>query len=383
MNAVTLPTRASSPWRDAAAFVWRAWSSTTRRQWASVLALGMVITLVTLPQRLEVVQQFAAHPLPAIVELMLPMLASVMMFLGWALAAAGSDDWRPRRVRLVYALLGAGAVAAVVTTGLWHQLGPAELWQQILAAKGKEFKSAWLMYFAEFINMLVIGGMAYAVAEVVCLRVQTHRAFEASIRRRSALEHQVLESRLAAMQAQVEPRFLFDTLVDIEAMYERDPQAAASNLDRLISYLRAALPRLREAGSTIAAELDLVRAYLNVVTSLHGGRPRLAIEVAEECGGGRFYPMLLLPLVQRAVRHRSGALPDEIAIAVRREDRQTVIAIRVSMAGGCKDDPELARVRERLAGLYGAAASLQCAEPGTGATELTLRIPANGAAAAQ
>jgi LytS/YehU family sensor histidine kinase len=93
--------------------------------------------------------------------------------------------------------------------------------------------------------------------------------------------------------------------------------------------------------------------------------------------------MLLLPLVQRAVRPPSGATPESIAIDVRRFGSEVVVTMRVSAAGGCADDPELARVRERLAGLYGAAAMLTCVESGAGATELTLRIPANGAAAAQ
>ena len=80
----------------------------------------------------------------------------------------------------------------------------------------------------------------------------------------------------------------------------------AQDLDRLITYLRVALPRLREAGSTIEAEIELVKAYLAVVTSLHGGRPALYVTLPDDCRDARFYPMLLLPLVQRAVRQPSG-----------------------------------------------------------------------------
>jgi len=382
MNAITLPTHRGSAWRDAAAFAWRSWTSTSRRQWLAVLALGVVITLITLPHRLDLLQKFASHPLPILVDLTLPLLSSVVMFLGWVLAWAGSDAWRPRRTRLVYALFGASAVATLLGVSIWHQLGPAELWVELAAAKGKTFQAGWLVYVAEYINMLIISGLIYAVAEVVCLRVETQRAFEATVRQRSSLEHQVLQSRLAAMQAQVEPRFLFDTLVDIEAHYQRDPPAAAANLDRLICYLRAALPRLREPGTSIDAELDLVRAYLDIVTSLHGGRPQLQINLEPACRGSRFYPMLLLPLVQRAARHPSGFLPETIAIAVRRDGAEVIIALTVAAAGGCADDPELARVRERLAGLYGTAARLDCVETG-GATEMTLRIPAKDTAAAR
>ena len=78
--------------------------------------------------------------------------------------------------------------------------------------------------------------------------------------------------------------------------------AAADDLDRLITYLRVALPRLREPGSTIEAEIELVKAYLAVVTSLHDGRPALSVTLPDDCRCARFYPMLLLPLLQRAVQ---------------------------------------------------------------------------------
>jgi LytS/YehU family sensor histidine kinase len=239
---------------------------------------------------------------------------------------------------------------------------------------GKAPKSVGLLIAAEYINMLILSGMIYAVAEVLCQRMRTQRAFEAAVRQQAALERQVLQSRLSAMQAQVEPRFLFDTLVDIEALYEKSPPQAAANLDRLIAFLRAALPRLRESGSTVEAEIELVRTYLDVVTALHGGRPRLEVSMAEACQQRRFYPMLLLPLVQRAVRNPSGAPPEAIEVEVGCSGAQTVIALRLALPGGCADDPELARVRERLAGLYGNAASLDCVEGAGDAIVLTLRI---------
>ena len=381
MNAVTLPTRAHRPWRDAVSFAWRAWREMTLRQWVAALAIGLVITLVALPSRFEMIQKVGWHPLPALTEIALPLVTSIIMFLGWTLADAGDDRWRDRRSRVVIALLGASAAATVLCGGLWYGAGAAELVARVVAEKGKDPPSAWLMLIAQYVNVLVIGAVIYAVVEVWQQRCRTQLEFEAVQRRRGTLEHEVLESRLSAMQAQVEPRFLFDTLVDIEALYEKDGQRAAANLDRLITYLRAALPRLRDTGSTIEAELDLVKAYLEVVTSLHGGRPVLTIALAEECRRNRFYPMLLLPLIQRAVRHPSGVFPERIAIDVRGEEGEMVAVLRVAMAGGCADDPELLRVRERLAGLYGAAATLDCVEEAGGDTELTLRIPANGAAA--
>jgi len=189
----------------------------------------------------------------------------------------------------------------------------------------------------------------------------------------------VLDSRLAAMQAQVEPQFRFDSLVDIETLYQKDASRAADDLDRLITYLRVALPRLREPGSTISAEIELVQAYLGVVTSLHAGRPVLSVTLPEECRYARFYPMLLLPLLQRAVRHPSGVMPESIKIGISRIEDQIVIVLRFDLRDHCTEDPELARVRERLTGLFGARASLAC-EQMSDVTQITMRVPAAGAA---
>jgi len=179
------------------------------------------------------------------------------------------------------------------------------------------------------------------------------------------------------MQAQVEPQFLFDTLVDVEALYRADAPRAAENLDRLITYLRVALPRLRETGSTVDAEIELVQAYLEVVRARHNGMPQLSIDVEDNAGCHRFFPMLLLPLVQRAVRRQDGQLPPALSIAVRESGDALVVDLKIEQFGSCSDDAELVRVRERLAGLYGSRAWLECTELPRGSAQFTMRVPAD------
>ena len=108
--------------------------------------------------------------------------------------------------------------------------------------------------------------------------------------------------------------------------------------------MRVALPRLREPGSTIEAEIDLVQAYLAVVTSLHDGRPALSVTLPDDCRCARFYPMLFLPLVQRAVRH-PGEPPESIRSALAASDDQVATVLRFALPDHCDDDPELVRVR--------------------------------------
>jgi LytS/YehU family sensor histidine kinase len=83
-------------------------------------------------------------------------------------------------------------------------------------------------------------------------------------------------------------------------------------------------------------------------------------------------------LIQRAVREQDGALPESIRIGVQKIGTDVVIVTRIARGGGCAEDFELARVRERLAGLYGDRAALDCVELETDTTQFTLRVPADG-----
>ena len=191
-----------------------------------------------------------------------------------------------------------------------------------MSGKDKPPPSLVMLVIGNSIHFIAWTALFVAAAEVVQRRSLTNEAIRTSQREQATMARDVLESRLAAMQAQVEPQFLFDTLVDIEKLYQRDIGAAASNLDRLITYLRVALPRLRDAGSTVAAEFELVEAYLDVVRSLHSGAPAFTVTLPDDCREARFYPMLLLPLVQRAVRSNDADVPASVRIAVQPRRRR-------------------------------------------------------------
>ena len=68
-----------------------------------------------------------------------------------------------------------------------------------------------------------------------------------------SLKRQVVEARMAAMQAQVEPHFLFNTLASIDHLIETDPPRASAMQKNLIALLRASMPTMRETNATAAA----------------------------------------------------------------------------------------------------------------------------------
>lgn len=338
------------------------------------LLVGVILVALDLPINIDTFQKHGFHAGMLTMMVLVPVAAAQLVTLGWFLATPGPDAGRTRR--LAVALLAAALATSCIALALDVVTGASAYAARIVAERGKPPLPVAVEFATATLRTITLGMLGIALLEILRRRGETQDAFRAVALQQSRLAQQVLEARLAAMQAQVEPRFLFDTLIGIEALYDRQPAAAAELLDRLIAYLRAALPTLREQGSTVGAELELVRAYLSVVNALHDGRPALSIALTEDCAKARFYPMLLIPLVQRAVRDTEGRIPDAIAIDVERRGRDLAIRMRIEGAERCADDPELKRVEARLSGLYGAAARLECTEFDGRKIELVLRVPA-------
>jgi hypothetical protein len=120
---------------------------------------------------------------------------------------------------------------------------------------------------------------------------------------RSELERQALDARLRLVQAQVQPHFLFNTLANVRALVNAGSPQAPRVLDSLIAYLRAAVPRLGQTGSTLDAELQLVTAYLELMQMRMPDRLQYSVHAEPGTLGLRCPPMTLLTLVENAVHH--------------------------------------------------------------------------------
>ena len=187
------------------------------------------------------------------------------------------------------------------------------------------------------------------------------------------------ESRLQAMQARVEPRFLLNTLAQVRRLYEIDAGIAARMLDDLIAYLRAAMPLMRDTSSTVAQEIELARAYLDIVRLRLGERLTVRTEVPPEAAALRLPPMLLLPLIDHAIVH--GLEPPTAAGAIRigatAASGRLLVTIADSGAGFVPevDGDAIAAIRERLEALYAGDARLELRRGGGDPTVAVLDIP--------
>lgn len=210
-------------------------------------------------------------------------------------------------------------------------------------------------------------------------------AMTAVTRQRNALvesRKQLAEARLHALQAQIEPHFLMNTLANLRHLIRRDSIAAATMLDHLADFLQSALQRTRTTTTTLGQELDLIESYLSIMRIRLADRLTFSIRCEERLQAMAIPPLLLQPLVENAVEH--GIEPSEhggsvdIAIDAASGGLRVTIsddgvgfdAVRVNENGlGLKN------VRERLATLYGTEAVLTVERRGERGTVATLPIP--------
>lgn len=184
----------------------------------------------------------------------------------------------------------------------------------------------------------------------------------------SDMSRQITEARLQALQAQVEPHFLYNTLANVQALTEVDPPAANQMVGHLIQYLRASLPKMRENTSTVGQELELVRAYLNILQMRMGNRLEFSIAAPDDLLAKSFPPMMLPSLVENAIKHglepvREGGRIDVLVqrIVTPQGDRIT-IEVKDTGRGLVADSAQpgggvgLSNLRERLVAIYGSNA---------------------------
>ncbi|MGE5169051.1 MAG: sensor histidine kinase [Rudaea sp.] len=207
----------------------------------------------------------------------------------------------------------------------------------------------------------------WALAAAAWYFLQRATAREAALRAaelaRRQLETGMLEARLQALQAQVEPHFLFNTLAHVKRLYRTDPLRARGMLNSFRGYLQSALPDMRDPRRDLGRELDLVRAYLDVEQVRMGRRLTVAIDVRDTLRQQAFPATMLISLVENAIKHGLNPLPEGGTISIEATVRDGSLEVAVVDTGqGIADKigsgVGLANIRARLAGLFGPHAGL-------------------------
>ena len=216
------------------------------------------------------------------------------------------------------------------------------------------------------------GRLQQTAAELAAAKLQTTEQQKA-----------ILETELKLLQAQIEPHFLFNTLTNIAGLIHTKPDQAEQTLLNLTTFLRASLSRTRSSEASVAQEIEIVQAYLDIQTIRMQDRLTFELHVDPSLRNHPLPPLLLQPLVENAVKH--GLDPVEqgghLDVYVQQNNEQIEIRVCDNGAGFSDKSPNagsgtgLANVRHRLQGLYGAQSQLVIRDNKDKGTQATLTIP--------
>ena len=209
---------------------------------------------------------------------------------------------------------------------------------------------------------------------------------EARSRRAARVQAELVEAQLLALQRQLQPHLLFNTLHDVSVLMQRDVEAARRMLFRLSDLLRQALQNLGVHETSLEDELEFARRYAEIEAARFPDRFRVEFDVPEATLRAAEPTMLLQPLLENAIKHgvddQRGA-PSLIQVSSRAENGALVLEVR-DHGPGLSRRPSverpglgigLANTRSRLQYLYPAAHRLELSEAEGGGVRATVRIP--------
>lgn len=298
---------------------------------------------------------------------------------GWAALAAAHASWRPALANTSARQMGLlllGVLPAATLLGL--SVAMTVLWWRWPSAE----RFVYLGLHGVFLlwPLGVLGYLARVTHAQWC--ASRRQVDEAQVEARSMCT-ELAESELLALQAQVEPHFLFNTLAHVKWQYAQDAAGGRLMLERLLAYVRQLLPKARAGTIKLAEEVNLVRSYLEIVGLRMGARLRWRIEVPDALAAAPIPSLALLTLVENAVKHGIGKVSGGGAIEIdaRQQGALAVIHVRDDGAGlmpGAGSNIGLANLQAKLALLPGGGAlSLRSRTPRGAVAMLALPLAAN------
>src|SRR5882762_9066413 len=230
--------------------------------------------------------------------------------------------------------------------------------------------------------LFIIVSAAIKIAYAGRVKAEARAAEAQEVAEAESLKRQVVEARMAAMQAQVEPHFLFNTLASIDHLIEVDPPRASRMQKNLIALLRASMPAMRDKATNLGRELEVVRPYLEILKVRMEERLQPQVNVPEGLYSADFPPMMLQSLVENAIKHGLEPKADGGSLSVSAEVAHGKLHVGVADTGvgfaraaTAGTGTGLSNIRERLKLIYGDAAELRIAPNAPTGTRVTIVVP--------
>ena len=289
------------------------------------------------------------------------------------LLAVEAVEKRASQVRWIYLLQLVAAVVLAATGGVL-------LW---VVGSGQPISNETAAFLGGEVLRLTGLGAFLAITHGLGRRIRQNRARE----RETELEAAALRAdtelaQLRLLEAQIEPHFLFNTIANLRRTWHTEHGLGMRMHDNAIRYLEASLPRMRTPMATLRDELDLTRAYLELLSLRMGARLRFSIDVPPALGDLPFPRMSLLTLVENSIKHGLAPSVSGGTVAIRAETDAVALVLIVADDGvglGLADTAGhgigLLNIRSRLKAQYGGAARLDIASPGSGGVVASIRVP--------
>ncbi|TMH78839.1 MAG: sensor histidine kinase [Betaproteobacteria bacterium] len=237
-------------------------------------------------------------------------------------------------------------------------------------------------YLPQLAFLFILLSAAIKIAYAGRVKAEARAAQAQEVAEAESLQRQVVEARMAAMQAQVEPHFLFNTLASIDHLIEVDPPRASRMQKNLIALLRASMPAMRDKATHLGRELEVVRPYLEILKVRMEERLQAQVDVPEGLYSADFPPMMLQSLVENAIKHGLEPKADGGSLTVSAEVAHGKLHVSVADTGvgfaraaTAGTGTGLTNIRERLKLIYGDAAELRITPNAPTGTRVTIVVP--------
>ena len=255
----------------------------------------------------------------------------------------------------------------------------------------KRSRAPWVVAFNAIFLTLIYGVLGGGLALRAYFSEQRRLTASQHKRELAALQLQKEEAalRLGVLQAQVEPHFLFNTLASLRSLIRQDPTLAETTVDALVDHLRATIPKLRSDNgkleSTLSQQIDICSSYLKLMQVRMGTRLRYEINVSADLRECSFPPLMLISLVENAIKHGLETKPGAGLIDIRAELivingheknlRVSVLDNGLGLTAGLGGGLGLANIREQLKTRFADAAKLSIAARLDGGTIASIELP--------
>jgi len=289
--------------------------------------------------------------------------------------------------------LGGGLVFTIAHITL-RGLTPYAYWKEpdvwvsaIWDSQAHGFRILWPAFeqlFAENIVDNITG--TYLLIVLVAHAVSYYRRLRERELRASQLETQLAKTRLQALQSQLQPHFLFNTMHSISALMLTNVPAADKMMTRLSDLLRMSLEDNESHAATLSRELEFVNGYLEIENIRFADRLNIVRDIAPDTLDAEVPHLLLQPLVENAVLHGISRLSSggEIRISATHDGHNLYLGVKDNGPGlGDRDGNDrpsraglgLKATRERLETLFGNDQTFEVRAAAEGGVEAWVRIP--------